>query len=87
MSPSRFELEVKRVEVDSSKKDHEVDIGEEFAGGRRGGESGVVTVAVDKTTQYKYTLIAENKGGFPLRNIMVELFSYMCRQKFINSLV
>jgi hypothetical protein len=74
MSPAKFKLEIEREEVKTTKKEHEVDVGEEFAGGGRrgGGESGVITVAIDKTTDYKYHLAMENKGGMPLKNIIME---------------
>lgn len=83
LSPSKFKLDVKRVEVGTKKKTHDVDVGEEFAGGRRGGMSGVVTMATDKTTQYKYNLILENKGGSPIKNVMVEYRIFYEQEKAV----
>lgn len=84
MSASKFKLDISRDEVKNTRKDHEVDIGEEFSGGRRGGASGVVTVATDKTTQYKYKLSVENKSSVPLSNITMEYRIYYSQQKAVK---
>jgi hypothetical protein len=84
LSPTKLKLEIERDEVDSSKKNVEVDVGEESSGGGRrggGGMSGVVTVAVDKKTQYKYKLAMENKSGIPLDNMTMEFRIYYEQQK------
>lgn len=84
MSTAKFKLEIEQDEVKSTKKEHNIDIGEESSGGRRGGESGVVTVAIDKNTQYRYTLAVENKSGVALKNIMLEYRIYYEQEKPVN---
>ncbi|WP_372808393.1 hypothetical protein [Pontiella sp.] len=82
LSPAKLKLEIERDEVDSTKKNVEVDIGDETSGGRRGGGmSGVVTVAVDKKTQYKYKLAIENKSGTALDDMTMEFRIYYDQQK------
>ncbi|VGO14214.1 hypothetical protein PDESU_02773 [Pontiella desulfatans] len=88
MSPSKFKLEIQREEVGSTKKEHEVDVGDEFSGGggRRGGggDTGVIIVATDKITKYKYILSMENKSGVPLKNVIMEYRIYYEQQKAIK---
>ena len=81
MSDSKFKLDIEREEVKTVKKEHEVDIGEEFGGGRRGGDSGVIVVAIDKNTQYKYKLFLDNKSDVPLKNIIMEYRIFYEQQK------
>jgi hypothetical protein len=73
-----------REEVSSEKKDIEVDVGDGFGGGRRGGgESGVITIAVDKNTKYKFTLMLENKSKVELSNISLEYRIYYMQEKAV----
>lgn len=81
LSAVDFKLEIERDEVKKPKKEHEIDIDEGLSGGRRGGESGRVTVAIDQSTQYKFKLAAENKSGFPLKGITLEYRIYYDQQK------
>ncbi|MEE9367730.1 MAG: hypothetical protein V3V05_02585 [Pontiella sp.] len=85
MSASKFKLDIKRKEVKSSKKPIEVDLGEEGGGGGRrgGGDTGVQVVAIDKNTQYKYSLLMENKSDTPLKNIILEYRIFYEQQKSV----
>ncbi|VGO20594.1 hypothetical protein [Pontiella sulfatireligans] len=84
LSTSKFKLDVVRKEVNSTKKEHEVDIGEEEAGGRRGGDSGVQTVAIDKITHYKFNLLIENKTKIPVKNLTMEYRIYYDQEKAVK---
>ncbi|MDF7826081.1 hypothetical protein P4B35_18770 [Pontiellaceae bacterium B12227] len=85
MSPNLFQLEVKRKETGSTKKEHEVDVGEDGGGGGRrgGGETGVITVAIDKRTTYKFNLTLENKSNTQLNGITIEYRIYYDQQKAV----
>lgn len=79
-APSKLRIAVKREEVGTTEKKHEVDFSQENTGGRRGG-GGVQTVAKDERTKYRYLLTLENKSGVPINNIVVEYRIYYNQQK------
>jgi hypothetical protein len=85
-SAANLKLEIERVEVKSSKKEHEVDISEELGGGGRrgGGETGMQTVAIDKSTQYKFNLLMDNKSDLDLKNITMEYRIFYEQQKAVK---
>ncbi len=82
-SAAKFKLDVERKEISSTKKEHEVDLGEEFGGGRRG-ESGVQTVAIDKVSQYEYKLSLENRSDATLSNILMEYRIYYEQEQAVE---
>lgn len=82
-STSKFKLELERDEADNSKKEHEVDFGEEFGGGRRGGPTGIQTAAIDKNTKYKFHLTLENKSDIPLKVYLMEYRIYYEQEKAV----
>jgi len=82
-STSKFKVKLEREEVKSTKKEHNVDIGEDFGGGRRGGESGVITVAIDKNTQYRFRVLMENSSDTALNNITLEYRIFYEQQKAV----
>lgn len=77
LSGTQFKIDVEREEVTSSKKEHEVDMSEGFGGSRR---SGIQTVAIDKNTQYKYTLLIDNQSDLSLQNVTMEYRIYYKQQ-------
>lgn len=86
ISESKFKLELQRVEVGEKKKEHEVDFTDEVnagGGGRRGGSSGPTIVAVDKITQYKYTLAIDNKSDVEFKNVTLEYRIFYEQEKAV----
>ncbi len=87
-SETKLKLEIERIEVSSTKKEHDVDFTDEMSGeggGRRGGggPSGPTTVAIDKKTQYKYQLALVNKSDVDLNNITMEYRIFYEQQKAV----
>jgi hypothetical protein len=82
-------LDLRRNEIDSTKKEYNVDMtdveDDDSGGGRHGGgDGGIQTVATDKNTKYKYDLTLTNKGGVPLENLTMEYRIYYEQEKAVK---